>query len=146
MFFYAAQVLKNNVFGGCPTVLEGLQTPTERFWPPLGPPPARPGPGPKIFSVGGPGGPEKLFSPRIFFVQKRYSLGPGWVLGPKKLILDPSRPPTRGHFGPFYTQNGQNGIQKRPKNAIFHYIFFAPNHFISVPTWSGTLKNPKLAS
>ena len=46
------------------------------------------GPGPKVFSVGGPGGPN-IFSPRNFFVQKRYSLGPEWVSGPKKT-----------HFGP----------------------------------------------
>ena len=37
----------------------------------------------------------------------------------KKLIFGPSIPPERGHFGPFYTQNGQNGIQKRSKNTFF---------------------------
>ena len=111
-----------NHFWGRPTVLEGLQTPTERSGPPLGPPPARPGrpgPGPKIFSVGGPGGPEKKFFPKNFFFSKTLFIGSWLGFGPKKLILGPSRPPTRGHFGPFYTQNGQNGIQKRPKNAFF---------------------------
>ena len=92
-----------------------------------------------------PGGPEKNFFPRNFFCSKTLFIGSWLGFGPKKLILDPSKPPTRGHFGPFYTQNGQNGIQKRPKNAFFHKFFFALNQFISVPRWSGTLKNPKLA-
>ena len=31
------------------------------------------------------------------------------------------------------------------KKRVFLKIFFAPNHFLSVPRWPGTLKNPKLA-
>ena len=54
----------------------------------FGPPAGPAGPGPKIFSVGGPGGPEKIF-PKYFFVQKRYSLGPEWVLGPKNSFWTP---------------------------------------------------------
>ena len=79
---------------------------------PTGPAGAR-----KFFRSGVPGVP-KNFSSNIIFVQKRYSLGPEWVWGPKKLILDPLRPPKRRHFGPFYIQNGRNGIQKQPKNAL----------------------------
>ena len=31
------------------------------------------------------------------------------------------------------------------KKTLFSQIFFAQNHFILGPGWSGTLKNPKLA-
>ena len=48
-----------------------------------------------------------------------------WMgFGPKKSILAQFWPPKRCHFGPFYIQNGPNGIQKRPKNAIFSQKFF----------------------
>ena len=127
-----------------------VRDPNGTIWTTFGPPagPARPAlPGPEnFFGLGSRGSRKKNF-PKNFFVQKRYSLGPGWVLGPKKLGLDPSRPPKRCHFGPFYTQNGQNGIQKRPKTRIFEKIILLQNNIsFSVPRWSGTLRNPKLAS
>ena len=131
-------------FWGRPTVLEGLETPTERSGPPLGPPPARPGPGPKIFSVGGPGGPEKKFFPKNFLFKKRYSSG--WFLGPKNSFWAPLDPPKGAILAHFTHKMAKMGFKKRPKKRIFEKTFFALNHFISVPTWSGTLNNPKLAS
>ena len=102
------------MFLRAPDRFRRVRDPNGTIWTTFGPPA-----GPKNFSVGGPGGPEKKFFPKNFFCSKTLFIGSCWVLGPKKLILGPSRPPTRGHFGPFYTQNGQNGIQKRPKNAFF---------------------------
>ena len=50
-----------------------------------------------------------------------------------------------GQWTPFWP----NLCAKRPilgsKNAFFSKKIFAPNHFLSLPRWCGTLKNPKLA-
>ena len=101
-----------NHFWGRPTVLEGLQTPTERSGPPLGPTAG--------FAVGGPGGPEKKFSPRIFFVQKRYSLGPGWVLGPKNSFWTPLDPPQGAILAHFTHKMAKMGFKNGQKTHFFH--------------------------
>ena len=58
-----------------------VREPNGTIWTTFGPPGSAAGParaGSEIFSVGGPGGP-KIFSANFLFVQKHYSLGPGWV-------------------------------------------------------------------
>ena len=111
-------VVKIVIFEGCPAVLEGLETPTERFWPPLSCPGSRPGQAGRVRKFFRSGSEKNLFR-QEFFCSKTLFIGSWLGYGPKKLILDPSRPPKSRHLGPFYTQNGQNGIQKRPKKRIF---------------------------
>ena len=52
--------------------------------------------------------------------------------------VDPPVDPILDHFVGIL---GQFGVKKR----VFLKNILAPNHFLSVPRWSGTLKNPKLA-
>ena len=89
----------------------------------FGPPPGRPGPGPKMFSVGGPGGPEKKFSPKIFFVQKRYSLGPEWVLGPKNSFWTPLDTPQGAILAHFTHKMAKMGFKNGPKTHFFINFF-----------------------
>ena len=105
--------------------------------------PARPGPE-KIFGRGSRGS-RKFFFPKNFFVQKRYSLGPEWVSGPKNSFWAPLDPPQGAILAHFTHKMAKMGFKNGQKTRFLRF-FFAPNHFISVPTWSGTLKNPKLAS
>ena len=93
------------------------------LWAP-GTPRARPRPGP-----GPPSGVRKnIFSQNIFFAQKWFLLGPGWISGPKKANLDHLGSPKRGHFGPFYPQSGQKGTQKQPKTRFLG--FFCSKSFL----------------
>ena len=85
----------------------------------------------------GPGG--------IFFIQKRYSLGPEWVLSPKNLFWTPLDPPKGAILTHFTHEMAKMGFKNGLKRRFFEKLFLAPNHFISVPRWPGTLKNPKLA-
>ena len=106
--------------------------------------PGRPG-SEKIFGRGS-WGSEKKF-PQEFFVQKRYSLGPGWFLSPKKnSFWTPLDPPKVAIWAHFTHKMAKMGFKNGQNPAFFEKFFFALNHFISVPTWSGTLKNPQLAS
>ena len=73
----------------------------------------------------------------IFFALFRLPKGPG----PSKTQNWPCRPPSGPHFGPICGQKGRFWGQK---NAFFSKNIFAPIHFLSVPRWSGTLKNRKL--
>ena len=62
------------------------------FGPPAGPArPARAGPE-KFFGRGSRGSRTHFFPQRFFFVQKSYSLGPEWVLGPKSSFWTPPDP------------------------------------------------------
>ena len=59
-------------------------------------------------------------------------------LGPSKTQNWPFIPPTGPHFGGKKADFGAKKPRFSPKNI-------APNHFLSVPRWSGTFKNPNLA-
>ena len=57
---------------------------------------------------------------------------------PKIGLLDPPADPRLAHFVGILDQMG---VKKR----VFFKKNFAPNDVFWVPTWPGTLKNPKLA-
>ena len=78
--------------------------------------------------------------PKFFSIFALFRLPKG--LGPSKTQNWPCKPPSGPHFGPFC---GHFGPIWGQKNAFFSQKNFAPIHFLSVPRWSGTLKNPRLA-
>ena len=81
------------------------------------------------------------FFSKLFLLQNIFYRFPDGV-GPSKTQNWPFIPSKRTPLGPilwaFWANLGS-------KKAFFSKIFFAPNHFLSVPRWPGTLKNPKLA-
>ena len=99
------------------------------FGPPAGPGPAGPGRARKIFRSGVPGAPKKKFSPRIFFVQKRYSLGPEWVSGPKNSFWTPLDPPEGAILAHFTHKMAKMGFKNGQKNAFFEKVFFCFKSF-----------------
>ena len=71
---------------GVPGRFRRVKEPNGTIWTTCGlpPGPARPARvGPENVFGRGSRGSEKNFSPKIFLVQKHYSLGPGWFSGPK---------------------------------------------------------------
>ena len=65
------------------------------------------------------------------------------VWDPQKPKIDPVDPPMDPILAHFVGILGQFGVKK---HVFLKKTFFTLNHFFSVPRWSGTLKNPKLAS
>ena len=63
------------------------------------------------------------------------------VWDPQKPKIGPLYPPKDPTWSHFVGILGQFGVKKR---VFLKKNFFAPNHFLSVPRWPGTLKNPKL--
>ena len=86
--------------------------------------PGRPG-SEKIFGRGSRGS-KKIF-PKNFFVQKRYSLGPEWVLGPKNSFWTPLDPPKVAILGHFTHKMAKMGFKNGQKTRFFEKNFFAPN-------------------
>ena len=126
-----------------------VRDPNGTIWTTFGPPagPARPArAGPKIFFGRGSRGSRKTFLPQRFFLFKNDI---HWVLSgfraQKNSFWAPLDPP-KAILAPFTHKMAKMGFKNGQKTHYFEKIFFAPNHFISVPRWSGTLKNPKLAS
>ena len=84
-----------------------------------------------------------------FFFQKKFSskrrfLRSQTVWDPQKPKIGlPDPPPFDPILGHFVGILDQMGVKKR---VFFENFFFAPNDVFWVPTWPGTLKNPKLAS
>ena len=101
--------------------------------------PAGPGrPGSKIFFGRGSRGSEIFFFSKFFLVQKRYSLGPEWVLGPKKLILDPSR---LGLWMKNITKNKLKNFTKFFTKFIFIFLawkIYLPPTIVSSKNWDGS--------
>ena len=78
---------------------------------------------------------------KIFFCSKSFFIGSQMAWDPQKPKIGPLYPPTDPIWAHFVGILGQFGVKKR----VFLKNVFAANHFLSVPRWSGTLKNPKLA-
>ena len=64
------------------------------------------------------------------------------VWDPQKPKIDPVDPPVDPILAHFVCKKADFGVKK---TRFSQKSFFAPNHFLSVPRWPGTLKNPKLA-
>ena len=80
-----------------------------------------------------------------FFFQKKFYLhyfDSQRVWDPQKPKIDPVDPPVDPILAHFVCKKADFGVKKRD---FLKKIFFAPIHFLSVPRWSGTVKNPKLA-
>ena len=108
---------------------------------PVDPPPSGPHFGPFCVQKGRFWGQKTRFSQKTFFAPNHFLSLPRWCGTLKNQIwpfIPPNGPhlvPFCGHFGPIWGQ----------KTGFSQKIFFAPYHFLSVPRWSGALKNPKLA-
>ena len=100
---------------GCFDRFRRVRDPNGTIWTTFGPPPAR---ARKFFRSGVRGVPKKIF-PKNFFVQKRYSLGPGWVLGPKKSFWTPLDPPKVAILAHFTHKMAKMGFKNGPKKRIF---------------------------
>ena len=83
----------------------------------------------KFFRSGVPGVPKKIFPPRIYFVQKRYSLGPGWVLGPKNSFWTPLDPPQGAILAHFTHKMAKMGFKNGQKMHFFHKKNFCSESF-----------------
>ena len=99
---------------------------------------------------GGGGGPARNFSKSFwakigqkFFFKKiaLFRLPKGQ--GASKTQIDPVDPPVDPILAQFVGKKADFGVKKR---VFLKKYCFAPIHFSSVPRWSGTVKNPKLAS
>ena len=80
-----------------------------------------------------------------FFFQKKFYLhyfDSQRVWDPQKPKIDPVDPPVDPILAQFVGKKADFGVKKR---VFLKKYFFAPIHFLSVPRWSGTVKNPKLA-
>ena len=64
------------------------------------------------------------------------------VWDPQKPKFDPVDPPVDPILAHFVCKKADFGVKKR---VFLKKLFFAPNHFLSLPRWCGTLKTPKLA-
>ena len=81
--------------------------------------PAGPGrAGSENFFGRGSRGSRNFFSPRIFFVQKRYSLGPEWVSGRKNSFWTPLDP-QKGPFWPILHTKWPKWDSKTAKKTAF---------------------------
>ena len=83
-------------------------------------PPAGPG-SEKFFGRGSRG--SKFFYAKNFFVQKRYSLGPGWVLGPKNSFWTPLDPPKVAIWAHFTHYMAKMGFKNNLKTQFGDFFF-----------------------
>ena len=118
-----------------------------RSWDPQKPkidpvdPPSGPHFGPICGQKGRCWGQKTRFSQKKYFLLRFifYRFPDG--LGPSKTQNCPFVPPNGPHLGPFC---GHFGPIWGQRTRFSQNHFFTQNHFLSVPRWSGTLKNRKL--
>ena len=79
---------------------------------------------------------NRVFLKKIY--SKSFFIGSQMVWDPQNPKIDLVEPPVDTILTQFVRKKADFGVKK---NAFFSQNFFAPNHFLSVPRWSGILKN-----
>ena len=108
-----------------PNRFRWVRDPNGTLWTPYGEGGGRAGRARKNFRAGSGG--SKNFFHQNFFDQKRYSLGPEWVWGPKNRFWTPLDPPKVAIWTQFTYKMAQMGPKNGQKNTFFHKNVFAPN-------------------